>query len=45
MAILEDLLKFSAVISNAELLELTTETRECVTINHRKQTNITNFFS
>jgi len=42
---LEELQNFSTVVSNAELLELTTKARECAeraVLNHRKQTNITN---
>ncbi|KAL4152706.1 hypothetical protein QTP88_000539 [Uroleucon formosanum] len=45
---LEELQRFSATISNTNLLELTTKARECVergALKHKKQSNIKNFFS
>ncbi|XP_025205101.1 tigger transposable element-derived protein 6-like [Metopolophium dirhodum] len=45
---LEDLQKFSAMISNSNLLELTTKARECAehaALKHKKQSNIKNYFS
>jgi len=45
---LEELQKFSATISNSNLLELTTKARECAeraALNHKKQSNIKNCFS
>lgn len=44
---LEELQKFSATISNSNLLELTTKARECAeraALNHKKQSNIKNYF-
>ncbi|VVC34596.1 Hypothetical protein CINCED_3A015074, partial [Cinara cedri] len=45
---LEELQKFSATISNSNLLELTTKVRECAeraALNHKNQSNIKNYFS
>ncbi|XP_027850981.1 tigger transposable element-derived protein 1-like [Aphis gossypii] len=45
---LEELQKFSATISNTNLLELTTKARECAesaALKHKKQSNIKNYFS
>ncbi|VVC40654.1 Hypothetical protein CINCED_3A000059 [Cinara cedri] len=45
---LEELQKCSATISNSNLLELTTKARECAertALNHKKQSNIKNYFS
>jgi len=45
---LEELQRFSATISNTNLLELTTKARECAeraALKHKKQSNIKNYFS